>query len=112
MGSSRSYRCRVSIERLRIVRHQCPSRWPAIVVIFPFQSFEGDLKTLAPALLFGYVALLAVRYVRSPWRSVPPGPRGLPIIGHAHLFRDKSWMFRQDCKQRFGASDLFSRGVS
>ncbi|KAH9041418.1 cytochrome P450 [Lactarius hengduanensis] len=64
-------------------------------------------RTLAPALLFGYVVLLAVRFVRSPWRSVPPGPRGLPIIGHAHLFRDKSWMFRQDCKQRFGASDLF-----
>ncbi|KAH9001032.1 cytochrome P450 [Lactarius akahatsu] len=62
----------------------------------------ATFQTLAPALLFGYVVLLAVRYVRSPWRSVPPGPRGLPIIGHAHLFRDKSWMFRQDSKQRFG----------
>ena len=73
--------------------------------------------TLTPALLVGFVVVLAVRYVRSPWRSVPPGPRGLPIIGHAHLFRDKTWMLRQDCKRRFGASDLFffpekSRGDS
>ncbi|KAI9446203.1 cytochrome P450 [Lactarius indigo] len=58
--------------------------------------------TLTPALLLGFVVLLAVHYARSPWHSVSSGPRGLPIIGHAHLFSDKSWMFRQDCRQRFG----------
>lgn len=64
--------------------------------------------TLTPALLVAFLVLLAVRYTRSPWRSVPPGPRGLPIIGHAHLFRDKTWMFGQDCKRRFGSWHLFS----
>ncbi|KAH8995439.1 cytochrome P450 [Lactarius akahatsu] len=63
-------------------------------------SLDSFLR-LTPALLVSFVVLFAVRYARSPWRSLPPGPRGLPIIGHAHLFRDKSWMYRQDCK-RFG----------
>ncbi|KAH9065218.1 hypothetical protein EDB87DRAFT_1535199, partial [Lactarius vividus] len=47
-----------------------------------------------------FVVHLVVRYARSPWRSVPPGPRNLPIFGNAFLFSNKSWMFRQDCKQR------------
>ncbi|KAI9446207.1 cytochrome P450 [Lactarius indigo] len=64
-------------------------------------SFDSLLR-LTPALLAGFVVLVAVRYVRSPWRSVPPGPRGLPIIGNALLLSDKSWMFKQDSKKRFG----------
>ncbi|KAH9066399.1 cytochrome P450 [Lactarius vividus] len=64
-------------------------------------SLDSFLK-LTPAVLVGFVVVLAVRYVRSPWRSVPPGPRGLPIIGNALQLSDKSWMFKQESKKRFG----------
>ncbi|SRR6266404_7524828 len=80
---------------------------------FPLKCVSDTVLSLGSALLVGFVVLLAVRYAKSPWRNVPPGPKGLPIIGHAHLFSDKTWMFQQNCKQRFGGSDFFvPRGIS
>lgn len=56
-------------------------------------------------LITTLVVFLAVRYVNSPWRKVPPGPRGLPIVGHAFRLRDKDWMFENDIKRKFSVSD-------
>ncbi|KAI9444592.1 cytochrome P450 [Lactarius indigo] len=53
------------------------------------------------AVVLGLALILVVRYLTSPWRRVPPGPRGLPLIGNALELQDKLWMFHRDCKQKY-----------
>jgi len=68
-------------------------------------------QRLAPR--FGFilclVVILAARYVTSPWRKVPPGPKGLPILGNALQLKDKQWMFKKDCKRKFRMSNSIFR---
>jgi len=80
----------------------------------PRPSYILPLDHLLPGLLMDHIGLLvsllavvfAVRYVRSPWRSVPPGPKGLPILGNALQLKDKAWMFRRDCKDAYSVFSL------
>ncbi|KAI9444595.1 cytochrome P450 [Lactarius indigo] len=53
------------------------------------------------AVILSLSLILVVRYSTSPWRRVPPGPRGLPLIGNVLELKDKVWMFRRDCKQKY-----------
>ena len=53
------------------------------------------------------IILVAVaQYVRSPWRKVPPGPKGLPIFGNAFELQNKVWMFESECKRKFGPDNF------
>ena len=70
---------------------------------YPLPGLAIDHIGLLVSLL---AVVLAVRYVRSPWRSVPPGPRGLPILGNALQLKDKTWMVRRDCKDAYSVLSL------
>jgi hypothetical protein len=61
-----------------------------------------ETRTLTAGIVLGLVIIFAVRYMRSPWRKLPPSPPRLPILGNALQLRDKSWLFSKDCKDRFG----------
>jgi hypothetical protein len=54
------------------------------------------------------IILIAVQYATSPWRKVPPGPKGLPILGNALQLKDKLWMFNKDCKIKFRTSNFIA----
>ncbi|KAI9442653.1 cytochrome P450 [Lactarius indigo] len=63
--------------------------------VWEFVTTHANLAAL------GLAVILLFRYLKSPWRCVPPGPRGLPVIGNAFEVRNKAWLFEQDCTQRY-----------
>ena len=71
----------------------------------------SQLQNPRIALITTLIVILTARYVRSPWRKVPPGPKGLPILGNALQLQDKVWMFEKECKRKFGSS-IFSESMA
>jgi len=65
-------------------------------------SILSQLLTARVGFVLSLVVILAAQYLNSPWRKIPPGPKGLPILGNALQFKDKRWMFEKDCKRKFG----------
>ena len=70
----------------------------------PTTETTWDVMTFTVGAVLALVTIFAVRYTRSPWRKLPPSPRGLPILGNALQLMDKKWLFSRDCKERFGES--------
>ena len=72
-------------------------------------SFAAVSQLLTPRVgfIFSLFIILIAQYVTSPWRKVPSGPKGLPIIGNALQLKDKRWMLEKDCKRKFRTSNLF-----
>ncbi len=74
------------------------------ILRYDSRSFGSVPLTIPVALIVGIVIFLGVRYVKSPWRRVPPGPTGLPVLGNASKLRDMNWLLGQDCKKQYSMS--------
>jgi hypothetical protein len=59
-------------------------------------------QDLVSGIAFGLVIFLTIRYFQSPWRKLPPGPRGLPLIGNVLEMRSKQWLNFMTWKREFG----------
>ena len=78
----------------------CATSHLKLIRCFQF-TFVRQLLTLRVGLILSIVIILAVQYIRSPWRKVPPGPKGLPVLGNVLELKDKAWLFKKDCKRKF-----------
>ncbi|KZV75180.1 cytochrome P450 [Peniophora sp. CONT] len=59
-------------------------------------------STLVTGAAVGLAAVFVVQYLKSPWRKVPPGPPGLPIIGNALQFTGEQWLKYSAWRKDYG----------
>ncbi len=73
---------------------------------------ERDHATLSIGLALGFIILYVVRYLASPYRKLPPGPRGYPIIGNVFELGKGPWLYFTELQKKYGQFVAFLSSLS
>ena len=72
-----------------------------------------DHGVLSIGVILGLTVFYVVRYISSPSRHLPPGPRGYPIIGNISEMKTGQWLKFAQWHKKYGqfvVSDLYFFG--
>jgi hypothetical protein len=61
-----------------------------------------DHKIFSIGAILSLVVLYTARYLASPYRKVPPGPRGYPIIGNLLELKPGQWLKFSEWQKKYG----------
>lgn len=65
------------------------------------------LGTLSTGAILGLIFIYVIHYRASPYRKLPPGPQGYPIIGNLLELTTEQWVKFAEWRNKFGQCIMF-----